>query len=379
MATFKNAFDTAIVGLLALPWFFVLLEIVGIEDIDSFWTAVRNLGWSNEKGLPSQMFSALPTLGLVSLTYLLGAIAIPLGDEITQEGHPPFQQVNDEYLRANVYISQANQLDALDKAGPWDKRPEIGCETGLLAPLIACLKSHPDSCMKLAKAMYHADESALLVGSDDESAEEARRFRDRKTILRGATIDGFILIAFCPFAWFASLTKQAQKTCKKLQTERVRKKQRSELVVGLLACAVVLALLVFGAWAWPSFHVGGQKQSGPVNSHAVLVNPPSIEILSILVALLGAFSLLLNVSRSSENQGKSPEPPSERLEQSKDQPSPLAARPGVWGLIIVVATGLTALSVLAWVWTETRYDTLILRSRIATCVQPPRTSSAAER
>jgi len=179
MDVIKLAFETVIIGLFALPWLWVMIDLVnpdlfsasGISRITEF--------------IPTELRAPAAGLALFSTVYLLGSMIAPVAREFLNDK---------DMLGALLPTDKTIQVWAYRQVPPFP---------GSAVPAKVDLANQPDSnaSPEWIDTEFQHEESALLLRGTDE-CERLNRLHGQLTALEGATFNAFALMALCCFAWF---------------------------------------------------------------------------------------------------------------------------------------------------------------------------------
>jgi hypothetical protein len=191
MEALKLAFETVIIGLFALPWLWVMIDLVNPGLFSS--PGVRRL----VAFIPAELRPPAIGLALFSVVYLLGSMITPVACEFLNDPDMLGQYLpTEEKIQVWAYAHM-------------HAPPRI---PGLIVPedvALATFRSpNPDS--EEAKEAEHLrssihdefqhDESTLLLLGPN-ACERLNRLHEQLNVLRGATFSAFALSALCLFAW----------------------------------------------------------------------------------------------------------------------------------------------------------------------------------
>jgi hypothetical protein len=172
MDALKLAFETVIVGLFALPWLWVMIDLVNPGLFSS--PGVRRLG----AYVPTELRPSAIGLTLFAVVYLLGSMITPVAYEF----------LNDPDMLGKF-------LPTEEKIQVWDyKNLDVQWIPGLV---------HADSDEVYRKKVgpeFQHDESTLLL-QGPQACERVDRLHEQLTVLRGATFSAFALSALCLMGW----------------------------------------------------------------------------------------------------------------------------------------------------------------------------------
>ena len=194
MEVLKLAFETVIIGLFALPWVWVMIDLVKPDLFEaSRITRLTEL-------IPEEMRAPVIGLALFSLVYLLGSMIAPVSSEF----------LNDKDMLGGL-------LPTEEKIQAWAYRqggsPPIPVLATSTVKKVSLKSNDVHSAAELEDERCHAihqefqrEESALLSRGADK-CERINRLHEQLTVLRGATFSAFALMVLCGFAWCTRCTK----------------------------------------------------------------------------------------------------------------------------------------------------------------------------
>jgi hypothetical protein len=251
MEVLKLAFETVIIGLFALPWLWVMIDLVK-PDLLTF---------SNIKSaivrIPAELRPPAIGLTLFAIVYLLGSMITPVSYEFLND-----PDMLAKYLPAEKTIQKANFKEM------------IGADRDVLAKVghVNCQDSKADSdkpdCVNVE---FLEVESTLLLRASDDS-ERLNRLHEQLTVLQGATFSAFALTVLCGFAWCGRYRKTVAGS--KLLRQQIR-------------CSVALvissAMIVWSGWGFVADFL----------RHSIYTGDMPIAELVLLV--LGCFGLYVAV------------------------------------------------------------------------------------
>jgi hypothetical protein len=188
MEAFKLAFETVLVGALALPWLALMMVLVNPK-------ISRTIGHLT-KLVPKECMPPLVGVVAFSLAYLLGSAISPVAREFLNDidaiGFPTEDKIQ------TLIMERPEGGQVLSSGVP---------KRGNLAVLRDTL---PDRRSLLAaNATFRQQETTVLL-QGAEASERINRLHERLTVLTGATFSGFVLVLLCVFAWCGSYRGQAQ-------------------------------------------------------------------------------------------------------------------------------------------------------------------------
>jgi hypothetical protein len=319
MGSFSIAFDTIVVGALALPWIFLVIHLFFPESEGRFSGLVD---WVNKQNQPA-------VAGL-----LLFAMAYPLGSVVSRIAQDCFDD-DDLYVEAmgrvfrmgvtmtqtsiltHVYCQEKDQglisqmlIDSLSSKPGQSETNDSPC-------LYKGQWSIPRTHQRLAQSeglagdVFHVQEGALLLQGTDKN-ERLRQFHDERMVLRGAAFDGLVAFSLCLFWWNAG--------------------RKSSLRYALPSLYLVPGLIALHN------HVLAERAAS---------NPPLLEFTLLMLALVGWYLLWQG---NPKTKGVPVEQPA------------LTARGHIRPAYLLLALFLTVTAFLGWQATEALYDQQVIYS-----------------
>ncbi|HWY45988.1 MAG TPA: hypothetical protein VNX70_01305 [Bryobacteraceae bacterium] len=185
MDAFKLAFETVIIGLFALPWLWVMIDLVNPDLFNS--SGIKRV----IACIPAELRSSAIGLALFSMVYLLGSMITPVAREFLND-----KDMLGRLLPTEEKIQAANYV-------------QMGAQTtsNFVGPARIELVHFPDAMASSdgATEFQHEESTLLLRGTDD--CARLNRLHEQRTVLEGATFSAFALMALCGFAWCGRFSK----------------------------------------------------------------------------------------------------------------------------------------------------------------------------
>jgi hypothetical protein len=245
MDALKLAFDTIIVGALALPWLLIAMDLFLASqegEMTVFWTLIKH----GEDKIPPAVMGVL----MFTMAYFLGAAISRVSGDFFNDDDLRVQ-ITEDNIRAAVYCSPnqrqfiAPVLSYIDESGHQSQvtREEFGrfCDGKAAA--------------QPARQIFRVQESALLLQGGDKT-ETLNQLRAQISVLRGATFDGLLVFVLCGFG-----------LCGKQPAKR------------RLAWWIIPIALFVGGWRVLIHHV----------MHNSLNDPPFMEFTFIVLGFAGGY------------------------------------------------------------------------------------------
>jgi hypothetical protein len=235
MGALSFAFDTIIVGALALPWLVLAVDLFFPTEesrIEALLSFVK-------------VNPAAAGVLLLAMAYFLGSAVSRIAQDFFNDddlGVP----VTEENIRTTVYCSP-------DPNEPWLFVIGISPQ---VAPISLCDNDSKNK-KNQVRRVFHLQESTLLLEGEDKT-ERLRQLHQQIMVLRGAAFNGLVAFALCFFGWCA------------------KHRLKGRLFLALAPLIVLLA----GVYAL-SKHIHGR----------VLDNPPYMEFTLLVLGLAGSFAL----------------------------------------------------------------------------------------
>jgi hypothetical protein len=222
MDAFKLAFETVIVGLFALPWLWVMIDLVNPDFFNS--SGIRRVS----AFIPSELRASAIGLSLFSLVYLLGSMMTPVAREF----------FNDPDMLGKVLPPDENI-----QASNYQKIRGV-TTSGVLARAKLRLAHAPDlkAVSDDMSAKFQQDESTVLLRGPD-ACERLNRLHEQMTVLRGAAFSAFALMALCGFAWCGRFSNNPTVIGWKLFLG-----QQSRRLAALTLSSVIIGVAGRGLW-----------------------------------------------------------------------------------------------------------------------------------
>jgi|SRR5579864_1430679 len=174
MEALKLAFETIIVGALALPWCAVALDLFFstiVPDLAHLVSLVRQ-----------EIQRAVAGVVVLAMTFLIGAAVSRSAGDFFNDAEIGVMPTEDR-IRADVYAEEAQFVPAKTFSNP---------------PFIDSTNTRD------LKRIFRAQESALFLEGGDR-IERLNRLHEQTMVLQGAAFDGLILSLLCLFGRCANL------------------------------------------------------------------------------------------------------------------------------------------------------------------------------
>jgi hypothetical protein len=276
MGALTIAFDTTMVGALALPWVLLVIHLFFFEGESRLEGAVNRV---KDLGQP-----AVAGVLLFAVTYTLGSIVSRTAQDIFDDDDLHIMlPVSGRLFR--VGVTEGRILTGVYCDGSKNKLLLAGKENPVLEKTVKAFQNFPDrealceqtlswsvapktnwqddKLNQTAEDMVGLQETALMVKGGDYTLR-LRQLHDQIMVLRGAAFNGFIGFSLCLFACGAKLKSSQEK----------RSRWQNWVLVPVPAIYLVVALIA------TFHHFGGREPSS---------DAPYMEFTLLLLALAGAW------------------------------------------------------------------------------------------
>ena len=240
MGALTIAFDTTIVGALALPWVALVIHLFFFEGENRLGDA---LNWVKQQQMP-----AVAGVLLFAAAYTLGSAVSRMAQDFFNDDDLFLQPgggrllrlgVTEDRILTSVYCKRDDKVllragsenPALEKEIADFRRQKGNCpgeEDDAQRPAQASFSAQKPDCLcrqtlswyvgpgvnwkddqlnERAASIFGLQESALLLKGQDATLR-LHQLHDQLMVLRGATFNGLITTSFCLFAWGARLRRE---------------------------------------------------------------------------------------------------------------------------------------------------------------------------
>ena len=322
MGALSIAFDTTIVGALALSWVTLVIHLFFVEDESVIAEAIS---WIKDKEL-----TGVAGVLLFAMAFALGSGVSRLATDFFNDDdlridtyrHRFRVGVTEDGIRTRVYCGNRDLLAAShdrQTADGGDALKSDGwlCETSLAWALPAP-NDDEEKEKDIVARIFYLQESAIQLNGEDKT-ERVRQLHDQVYVLRGAAFNGLTAFGLCLFAWGAG---------------------RYSKLRWVLPIAVLVPTLI-------AFYHHFEERP--------IADPPFMEFTLLLLGASGVYLLW---------KGR-------RLEKEKDGQKELARGKLRVGLF-VLSLLLTVAAFLAWWSTETLYCQMVIDTYYAQAQRLPK-------
>ncbi len=188
MDVFKFAFETLIVGLLALPWLLILIDLIAPGSL----TNGHENGSALLSSVPESIRQPVGSVLLFAVIYLVGSAVSPLArdtlddDDLSIFGRKP---PTESGIRQEIYCEHRTWLPGTGQWLPQDR--------SYRAPL--CSDQDPAA----STEVFRAQEAAILLEGDLQS-QRTRQLHEQIVVLQGAVFSCLLCSLLCVLGWGAA-------------------------------------------------------------------------------------------------------------------------------------------------------------------------------
>jgi hypothetical protein len=210
MGALSIAFDTIIVGALALPWLVFAVDLFFLQDHDDDRRAFGVLAHLQKE---AKIQPAAAAVILFAVAYLLGSAVARTAQDFFNDNDLMGISLTEDNIRTAEYCAQDSEIRRVfQKDGAFGELDKVDC-----APTIPtegrkqwkwwiCKRvfgnfcdERSDEVVSETQAVFQVQEGALLLNGQDKT-ERLRQFHDQIMVLRGAAFDGVLASILCLFA-----------------------------------------------------------------------------------------------------------------------------------------------------------------------------------
>jgi hypothetical protein len=264
MEALKFAFNTLVIGALALPWLAVLLRMYFPPATDGKAEGPSAL----VSALPKHARDAVLSVTILALGYFLGAAVARISDDFFGDSDV-WRLPTEPSIREDVYYHEYCDVQGGVVAAVTLPK-QLGKSEVQFSPA-----NDPNS-SKGVRGVWHEkwgdaitqffrlEEGKLLLQGDDRTTR-LRELHDQTVILRGATFNGMMLSTLCFFGFCASFRRGSSRDWRNFGSTR----------------AAAVALTLYGGYA---LYGHFQKLNGDPDAFR---DPPLAEMVMVLLGIAG--------------------------------------------------------------------------------------------
>jgi hypothetical protein len=197
MESLKFAFDTLIVGTLALPWLAILVRMFA----PGLFTDEAKKNFPLLTALPENTRDAVTGALMIAMGYLLGSAISRVSSDFFDDEFW-WKLPKESSIRKSVYKDEycGAKIGIADIKSPVEMRPKME-----LPALCSDDESKPDK-PDFVPEYFRFQEGKLLLAGEEKNAR-LKEFHDQIVVLRGAAMNGLILLSLCIFGLCAELRR----------------------------------------------------------------------------------------------------------------------------------------------------------------------------
>jgi hypothetical protein len=298
MDALKFAFETTIVGLLALPWLASML---------TFFLSRSQITKLPEDKLLSMLFEPTAlSIVVVTLAYFMGSAVLPVSTQLLDDQDMPIRKIreiradlNDAHFAwfgvdSSLNASNTSLSKAVDQFSKECHEPTPG-SSRLTSPKWWRPSQDVQTCWQRAKDLFLIQEQ-LVLREGTERTDRIGRLHEQVIVLRGAVLNFFIFVSLCWFAYFSPEPHESIRAAgaymamlfKSLVSIRAFRSHWLMLFKALM-CLSLVGLLMF-----VSIRLGK-----PDVFHHDITDPPIMESVLFVLGLIGIWAFLKGVEKGS--------------------------------------------------------------------------------
>lgn len=337
MGALSIAFDTIIVGALALSWVALVVHLFLSREEKGLQAL---LDWVKHLNQP-----AAASVVLFAGAYFLGSVVSRIAqdffndDDLYIRAGRLYEAITEDSIRTSVYCSADTDPEWI--AAPGHFKPDCSIHQRVPLWFLPVQRNddpkartpdedRADTLDDRVQDLFHYQESTLLLKGQD-ATERLRQLKDQISVLRGVAFDGFLAFSFCLFGWCAIHPPNPSWI-----------RARDQVISPWLV--VPLFYLAAGAVTF-AHHLDNRS----------LAEPPFMEFTLLVLGLAGAGVLWKAMPKAAPGHGAhavhaKPVPPKPR---------------GVRGSLVLISLLCTATAFLGWWMTEVMYDQQVIYSYYA--------------
>ena len=223
MTALSIAFDTIIVGVLALPWVVFAVDLFFLKDAADDFRVKKLLDEMTQRVQP-----VVAGVMLFAVTYLLGSAISRTAQDFFNDSDLSRFWVTEDNIRTAEYCDQRLETPGTSENNPPGEtfriipgQFDMLCSTRSTSPenrkqwvchhLLGNLcDNYTSDAVSRTVQVFRLQEGAVLQNGEDK-AERLRQLHNQISVLRGAAFNGVIASVFCLFGWCARQTGKTQR------------------------------------------------------------------------------------------------------------------------------------------------------------------------
>ena len=191
MDAFKLSFETVIIGLFALPWLWVMIDLVNPDLLHS--PDIKR----DRSGIPAE---------LVGIGDRPGALFAGLSAGLNDHAGVAHEFLNDKWTCWADCRPPRKKIQGPLTMYRWVDKRRTNVPRPRLPDSTSVHFSGYESLTSDGPTEFQHEESALLLRGTDDNAR-LNRLHEQMTVLQGATFSAFALTILCGFAWCGNFSK----------------------------------------------------------------------------------------------------------------------------------------------------------------------------
>jgi len=183
---FKFAFETLIVGLLALPWLLILTDLISPGS----FTRGKGNGAALLSNVPDSLRQSVGIFLLLAVIYVVGSAVSPLAKDVLGDDDLPIigrKLPTERGIQHEVYCEHWDWLPGATKWLPMEKSYLTGT---------TCRGSDETA------EVFRAQETAVLMEGEAQS-QRTRQLHEQIVVLQGTAFSALLCAMLCLFGWSA--------------------------------------------------------------------------------------------------------------------------------------------------------------------------------
>ena len=201
MDALKIALETMIVGALALPWLFLLVDLFCPEKEHLFKQLLELLD--------SKAVATVAGAVAVSLAYLVGAAVGRVATDFFNDDDLRID-VTEDAIRTAVYCDSSNpwliqtgaRLSNGNQHGPGTATPCTTVANSTATAVVDQCRADREACDNRVRQTFAVEEASLLLTSSGNT-DRLRYLHQQLVVLRGVALDGVVVTLLCLFGFCA--------------------------------------------------------------------------------------------------------------------------------------------------------------------------------
>jgi hypothetical protein len=289
MDAVKFAFETTLVGLLALPWLALLLNFFLTRS------QIRHLAETHV--LSTLRDPTVMSIVIITAAYFMGSAILPIATQLLDDQDMPIRKISE--IRADINELHLSWFDAKSSwsgsSTPLEAaatRFRLACNTeGVTAGTWWRPSDKVKTCWQSATDLFLMQQQLVL----EEGAgriDRISRLYEQVIVLRGAVLNTFLFASLSWFAYFSASTHHSLRALKAfvMRPSEARSSKRPVRSSGFELFHLFMGLALVSLLLFVSVEIGVPD----IFSHTV-TDPPIMESVLFVLALIGLWGLAKGV------------------------------------------------------------------------------------